>query len=93
MDPSFELNGPGAWTNVTIVPGYGWTQGFMAHSVGDVSSGGSDVLVHASPPTNNNTIHIATLDEATKTLLPASVWTMESWDMSTTFCYRYSNQS
>lgn len=62
--------GLGAWMNLTVDSKYAWKFPYREQKMGYVNN----VLVHAvygSPP---GTIYFATMNEATKTLIPAGVW-------------------
>ncbi|KAF9083147.1 hypothetical protein BGX23_011743 [Mortierella sp. AD031] len=76
MDPSFGFKGPGAWMNVSVDSAYNWTAGTGVS--GYVNNGATSVLLHSFYSSDSNTIRVATMDEATKRLLPAGVWPMPS---------------
>ncbi|KAG0203708.1 hypothetical protein BGX33_008955, partial [Mortierella sp. NVP41] len=74
MDPRFRFEGPGAWMNITIDNAYSWTGDFKQHISGYINSRGTSLLVHAFLSEKSNTVHIASVNEATKTLTAAGVW-------------------
>ncbi|KAG0287792.1 hypothetical protein BGZ96_008315 [Linnemannia gamsii] len=64
--------GSGAWTSLAVDSNYAWKFPYAEQKMGYVNN----VLVHAVYGLQPGTINFATLNEATKTLIPASVWTM-----------------
>ncbi|KAK3841651.1 MAG: hypothetical protein J3R72DRAFT_491232 [Linnemannia gamsii] len=61
-----------AWTNLTVDSKYAWPYVFKEQMLGYVNN----VLVHVVFYSSPGTIYFATMNEATKTLIPAGVWAM-----------------
>jgi len=76
-DPSSDSQGPGTWMNMTIDSGYNWSGDSRGQVLKYVNNGTSPVLVHAFLD-KYYTMHIGIVNEATKTLTGAAVWSMVS---------------
>ncbi|KAF9125333.1 hypothetical protein BG015_004915 [Linnemannia schmuckeri] len=64
--------GLGAWMSLAVDPKYAWPFPFLEQKLGYVNN----VLTHAVFSSLTGTIYFATMNEATKTLIPAGVWAM-----------------
>lgn len=64
--------------NIAVDPSYNFTEAPRKQSLGYANIGGSNVLVHASLAKKNNTVYLATVDDATKSLMSAAFWKLVS---------------
>ncbi|KAK3830380.1 MAG: hypothetical protein J3R72DRAFT_456062 [Linnemannia gamsii] len=72
-----STKGPGAWTGIKVDKAYNWTIDYRVQTLGYVSNvvnGAGPVLVHSFVSNSSNTVHLATVDDATKTLNAAGTW-------------------
>ncbi|KAG9069784.1 hypothetical protein KI688_009109 [Linnemannia hyalina] len=76
MDANYNFQGSGAWMNVTIDKAYNWAVTSAQHILRYVNNGGTTDLVHTVLSSNENTIYVAKVDEATKILTAAGTWVL-----------------
>ncbi|KAF8926752.1 hypothetical protein BGZ47_002561 [Haplosporangium gracile] len=77
MDSKYNFKGPGGWMNISIDANYNWQATFLYQSLAYVNnSGGGSALVHAFMASGSTSVNIATMNEATKTLTAAAVWSL-----------------
>jgi spore germination protein YaaH len=76
MDPKYNVKG--AWINMVVDPKYLWTDDFKKQTLGYVSNGSTNVLVHVIFSETANMLNVAIVHDATNTVTGTGAWALVS---------------